>query len=306
MTLGQRRGHLRQALANYDAALEHAAGTPLFLLGRAYAFELGAQVATDLPPGANRDDGTKPTREEIRAAWLAAAAAGYLEAFRKSIDADAKQKYLGTAGHRHVISHEAGTAYLRLVAEASVPAADADTEAVEKGLAIVKAIPRGEVTPIIFPLDAPRPLHALLSDRAATFDLDGDLHAERWSWVRPDTAILVWDPAATGTITSGRQLFGSVSWWMFWTDGYHSLDALDDDRDGELRGAELAGLAVWRDATGNGVSEPGEVVPLATVGITGLATRATITADGCPAHPQGVRLRDGRMLPSYDWIAEPR
>ena len=49
-----------------------------------------------------------------------------------------------------------------------------------------------------------------------------------------------------------------------------------------------------------------EVVPLATVGITGLATRATITADGCPAHPQGVRLRDGRMLPSYDWIAEPR
>lgn len=183
---------------------------------------------------------------------------------------------------------------------------DADTQAVEKGLAIVKAIPGGAMTPIIFPLDAPRPLHALLSDRAATFDLDGDLHSERWSWVRPDTAILVWDPAATGTITSGRQLFGSVSWWMFWTDGYHALDALDDDRDGELRGAELAGLAVWRDATGNGVSEPGEVVPLATVGITGLATRATTTAEGCPAHPQGVRLRDGRLLPSYDWIAEPR
>lgn len=205
-----------------------------------------------------------------------------------------------------MISHEAGTAYLRLVAEAGVPAADADTQAVEKGLAIVKAIPPGPVTPIIFPLGAPRPLDALLSDRAVTFDLDGDLHAESWSWVRPDTAILVWDPAGMGSITSGRQLFGSVTWWMFWTDGYHALDALDDDRDGELRGAELAGLAVWRDATGNGISEPGEVVPLATVGVTGLAVRATTTAEGCPAHPQGVRFRDGRVLPSYDWIAEPR
>lgn len=69
MTLGQRRGHLREALANYDKALEHAPGPPLFLLGRAYAVECGVQVATELPPWAERDGGTNPTREEIRAAW---------------------------------------------------------------------------------------------------------------------------------------------------------------------------------------------------------------------------------------------
>lgn len=302
----QRLAHLRAALANYDMALERAPGTPLFLLGRAYAVECGVPVATELPPGAQRDGGTNPTREEIRAAWLEAAAAGYLAAFRKSIDADAKQKIVGPAGHRHVISHEAGNAYLRLVAEAGVPAAAADREAVEKGLAAVKAIPQGTVTPIIFPLDSPRLLRDLLSDRPVTFDLDGDLRAESWSWVRPDTGLLVWDPTGEGKIVSGRQLFGSVTWWMFWTDGYRALDALDDDRDGELRGAELAGLAVWRDATGNGVSEPGEVVSLATAGIVGLAVRATTTAAGCPANPRGVRFGDGRVLPSYDWIASPR
>ena len=257
------------------------------------------------PPEFPGKNDLPPTAEEIPAAWRKAAAAGYLEAFQKSVDANVKKVFLDVAGIRHVISHEAGTVFLRLVNEAGVPAAAADTQAVEQGLAAVKTRPQGEVTPIIFPLDAPRPLDELLSDRPAIFDLDGDLHAEPWSWVGPDTGILVWDPTGEGKITSGRQLFGSVTGWMFWIDGYHALDALDDDRDGELRGSELAGLAVWRDATGNGVSEPGEVVPLASVGVTGLAVRATTTADGCPANPSGVRLGDGRLLPSYDWIASP-
>ena len=300
-----RAAHLRDALANYDKALELSPGTPLFLLGRAYAIECGADVATTPPPGAAAPQ-AEPAADAIRAAWLEAAAAAYLKAFRASIDADSKQETLGATGLRHVISHEAGEAFLRLAAEAGVPANPAAKQEVEKGLAVVRAIPRGKVTPIIFPLDAPRPLAGLVSDRPVTFDLDGDLHAERWSWVRPDTGILVWDPTGAGTITSGRQLFGSVTWWMFWTDGYRALDALDDDRDGELRGAELAGLAVWRDASGNGVSEPGEVLPLGRWGITGLAVRATTTVDGCPANSRGVRFRDGRILPSYDWIATPR
>jgi tetratricopeptide (TPR) repeat protein len=39
------------------------------------------------------------------------------------------------------------------------------------------------------------------------------------------------------------RLFGTVTWWMFWNDGDHALDALDDERDGRLRGAELHGPA---------------------------------------------------------------
>ena len=51
----------------------------------------------------------------------------------------------------------------------------------------------------------------------------------------------------------GLQLFGSVTWWLFWEDGYAPLAALDDNHDGRLEGAELKGIAIWFDRNGNGV-----------------------------------------------------
>ena len=41
-----------------------------------------------------------------------------------------------------------------------------------------------------------------------------------------------------------------------------ALAALDDNGDGVLSGKELDGLALWHDANGNGVCDPGEVKPL--------------------------------------------
>ena len=91
---------------------------------------------------------------------------------------------------------------------------------------------------------------------------------------------------------------------MFWEDGYQALDALDDNRDGVLSGDELRGLCVWRDANGNGVCDPGEVVPVQALGIESISVRATDSADGCPANVNGIRMRDGRVLPTYDWTTE--
>jgi hypothetical protein len=65
-------------------------------------------------------------------------------------------------------------------------------------------------------------------------------------------------------IESGRQLFGSVTWWMFWRDGYQAPAALDDDGNGWLEGNELAGIAIWRDLNGNGVCDPSEIISLRT------------------------------------------
>ena len=42
-------------------------------------------------------------------------------------------------------------------------------------------------------------------------------------------------------------MFGSVTWWLFFSDGYRALDTLDDNRDGRLTGSELSGIAVWFD-----------------------------------------------------------
>ncbi len=163
---------------------------------------------------------------------------------------------------------------------------------------------RRKITPIVFSLDRSCELSELIAaGHTVRFDLDGDDVAERVSsWVRPDTGLLVWDPSGTGRITSGRQFFGSVTWWMFWRNGYDALDALDDNRDGRLTGAELRGLAVWHDADSDGVSDPGEVRSVQEHGIAALATRATSEADGCPANPMGLAMNDGRRLPTYDWI----
>jgi hypothetical protein len=60
---------------------------------------------------------------------------------------------------------------------------------------------------------------------------------------------------------------------LFLTTDTRPLAALDDDHDGILTGKELAGLALWRDANGNGVADPGEVKPLSAYGIVALSCR---------------------------------
>jgi hypothetical protein len=76
-------------------------------------------------------------------------------------------------------------------------------------------------------------------------------------------AWLVFDPRGEGTVATATQLFGRVSFGMFWRNGYEALRVLDDNQDGALTGVELRGLAPWRDENVHGVSERGEVKPLA-------------------------------------------
>lgn len=137
------------------------------------------------------------------------------------------------------------------------------------------------------------------------FDLDGDAIMEPWPWLAPDAGWLVWDPEQRGEITSGLQLFGSASAWLFFADGYRVLDALDDDRDGELRDAELTGIAVWFDRDTDGVSDPGEVVPVEELGLVALATEATEKIGPSLGNQGGAELADGRRLPTYDWVLSP-
>ncbi|MEQ1895300.1 MAG: hypothetical protein ABL998_22400, partial [Planctomycetota bacterium] len=83
------------------------------------------------------------------------------------------------------------------------------------------------------------------------------------------------------------------------------LDALDDDRDGELRNEELTGIAVWFDRDTDGVSDKGEVVPIEELGIVALATEATESIGASLGNQGGAELADGRRLPTYDWVLAP-
>ncbi len=89
--------------------------------------------------------------------------------------------------------------------------------------------------------------------------------------------------------------------------------ALDDDNNGVLTGDELRGLAIWRDANGDGVCDPGEVRPLSDYGIVAVscrfehATHTTPTAlQMVRSRPQGVTVRDGKTRPTFDLILKPR
>ena len=230
-------------------------------------------------------------------AWRDLAFTSYAEAFRISLPRDVKVPGLFTT-----LAEEAGDAILRLApGRRQTEELKKITEEVTKGLAAIKALGRS-ISPVLFPVSGEAPLADLLPDgRTALFDLDGDDVVERWPWPSADAAILVWRPDPAVPVTSGRQLFGSRTWWICWTDGYEPLAALDDDGDGRLAGAELDGICVWRDLDGNAREDAGEVVTAAAFGVASIATRPDAEEDGVPACRAGVALADGSTRPTYDW-----
>jgi len=165
-------------------------------------------------------------------------------------------------------------------------------------------IPRA-ITPIAVPLsDGLTPRQVIDLDAKVLFDADGSGLRRQWTWISPQAAWLVYDASKSGRITSSLQWFGDTTFWLFWNNGYEAMAALDDDRDGELKGPELRYLALWRDANVNGVSDPGEVRPLAHYGIAALSCRFT-RGDGlliAAESTRGVRFDSGQVRPTYDVI----
>ena len=100
----------------------------------------------------------------------------------------------------------------------------------------------------------------------------------------------MWDPQWRGEVHTGADLVNQ-----------RTLRQLDANHDGQISGAELAGLALWRDENDNGVAEPGEVLPVNVHGITALSARAAVTQPGLMVAPAGIRFDDGHTRPLYDW-----
>jgi hypothetical protein len=301
--------HLRESIRSFERALALDSDSALSHLGLAYVLERGVVLADEVD---GADGGARPggrDDRQVRERWRERALDEYHRAYQLAIAVDGTITEQPLEGLASLASYEAGKAFVKLMT-----ARGARDEIEKRRLAEVRqgierleaTPPSRSITPIILSLDTTRGLRDLLAARSwVRFDLDGDDRPEPRPWVLPTTGMLVWDPSRAGVITSGRQLFGSVTWWMFFTDGYRAMDALDDDRDGRLAGGELVGLAVWFDRNTNGVSERGEVVAIEELPIVSLATRATSIEEGSPANRSGMTLADGRVLPTFDWIAPP-
>ncbi len=299
------REHLVESLRNYRRATELKPKQPLAFLGLGWMLEQGALFAEQVDaPFKN------PPRRIAAQEWRAEAlvtyrylAANSVSLVGSSSEPESPQEML----------MEASQAILRLLPGPDLsPEEKAETvrarKAIESYQESLKNNPAGRsriISPIIFPLYGPAPLEALLAPaRVVSFDLAGNGVPAKWPWVNSDAGFLVWDPENRQHIASGRQLFGSVTWWMFWRDGYAALAALDDDGNGWLEGDELTGIAIWRDVNGNGVCDPGEVISLRDAGILRIAVRATGRTSGMPFIPQGIQMNDGTFRPTYDWTPE--
>jgi tetratricopeptide (TPR) repeat protein len=175
-------------------------------------------------------------------------------------------------------------------------------------MAQLRKLPRA-VTPIAVPLKDG--LTAVdLEDRNAsvTFDADGTGLQRPWTWINANAAWLVHDPKHTGKINSALQMFGGVTFWLFWETGFDAMAALDDNHDGMLSGKELDGLALWHDANGNGVCDSGEVKPLAEYGVVSLSVkyeRDTNHPDNIAYSKVGITFKDGRTRPTFDLVLHP-
>jgi len=290
--------HAGAAQWNFYKAIALDPNNALYYLGQASLgeqyFEFLQERSLALVPAA------------IRTIVLSGVRDTYLLAYELAIDTDLQRTRLPIEGLRGIVGYEAGKAYVRLwEAEEQIgPEVQEKLGGIKANLATLEALTIGAITPIVFTLGKTPALADLLApEQVVRFDLDGDGFAEQRPWIKPTTGLLVWDADGGGKILSGRQLFGSVTWWLFFSNGYRALDILDDNRDGFLTGAELKGISAWFDRNSDGRSDSGEVVSLESLGVTALGTTPSGYEGECPMHRSGIRFKDGRTLPSYDWIA---
>jgi len=272
--------HLAKAIQGYQAAIVLAPDNAIARLGLAWAY----QQSRDIPKA--------------------------IAAYRAAIDVAWPQERDRTAIMGWLSVTEEASRYLVPLLD---PAKDKEEIAKLRGYSEQLERMARAITPVVIPLGDHVAVPDLVDQSAAVaFDADGSGLQRSWTWITPDAGWLVFDSRQTRQVQSGLQLFGSVTFWLFWDNGYQAMRSLDDDGDGLLRGTELAGLAIWRDVNMNGVSDPGEVLPASDWGIVELScawvgpvTRADreLVAAFSPA---GVRFADGTTRPTYDILLRRR
>ena len=112
------------------------------------------------------------------------------------------------------------------------------------------------------------------------FDITATGIQQSVGWVGADDGFLVRDLNGNGLIDSGAELFGDatqLAGGQTAADGFAALADLDANQDGVVNAADaaFASLRVWRDLDQDGVTDAGELLTLAALGITGLNVAST-------------------------------
>lgn len=162
-------------------------------------------------------------------------------------------------------------------------------------------------SPIIIPLYGDNHLDPLTNKaNFVHFDLDGEGPKE-WEWINPNAGFLVFlGKNKNSVVTSGLQLFGNVTFWIFWNNGYEVLSALDDDHNEYLSEHELDGLYIWQDKNSDGICTRDEILTLENFKIKKIFTQHQAHETGIEFNSKGIELHNGRFIPTYDWVSRSK
>ncbi|MFK8029823.1 MAG: hypothetical protein AB8G18_06255 [Gammaproteobacteria bacterium] len=294
--------HALLARQAFERAIELDHNHALALLGIASLFEQYLDFVGDQPDSNSIKGMDDVFPYKVRQAYFKAHNAAYKK--------DKAHSNVPMRGMRALVSWEAGKAYERHVRALGTRASPKEELAyvtVRRHLDVLEKIPPARaITPIVFSL-TPRANFSELIDNSLNvkFDLSGYGQGSSWPWVKPETAFLVYDQNGDGRIESARDMFGSYTFKIPFANGYQALSLLDNNSDGELAGTELEGISAWFDINSDGVSDPGEVIPIQGFGVLGISTEFSVETTSYLHNPSGLRLKGGQFLATWDWFATP-
>jgi hypothetical protein len=101
------------------------------------------------------------------------------------------------------------------------------------------------------------------------FDINADGSGERVSWVGADDGFLAFDRNGNGVIDDAKELFGDQNGAK---DGFSQLAQFDGDYNGIIDGKDqiFKTMSIWQDKNQNGITDPGELNPVSSYGITAI------------------------------------
>jgi RHS repeat-associated protein len=131
---------------------------------------------------------------------------------------------------------------------------------------------RGKLDPLVLDLDGDGIELVSIEDSTVQFDLNADGFTDQTGWVKGDDGLLALDENQNGRIDDIRELFGDAT-----TDGFIELKTLDSNNDNLInaRDAKFAELRIWQDFNQNGITDPGELNPLAQLNISSISLTTT-------------------------------
>lgn len=305
------RAHLTNAIALYDRAIVLLKNPTNFNEHQWLVLPLELGRAWCLDQAGDRQKAIDAYRRTLKLAWKIEVTGSFdMQQWVKDVWNDVRSgtnpvhgRNRGSLGPGVCFSEETIGYLLKLLD----PVIDADEIARLKADKKTLAAMGRAVSPILVGLDPAATFQDLVDPCAAvTFDLDGSGLPRKWGWITPKAAWLVYDSDGTGCISSALQMFGAVTFWIFWQDGYCALESLDEDGDRMLRGSELEGLALWQDNNQDGICDLGEVRSVQSLGIIAISCRSSAHETGIQWNRAGVTFTNGSSLATYDWLAPAR